>query len=164
MGHPVYRSITRGLTIEAIRQIEIIGSLLTLRRHAPLQNAATIRHRKRKYTSRAEPRPRRQRLGGLRHFSRRNVASVAEFLASADSSTISCSSRAPRTSAAAILKFPLRSVAIAVSIQPRDGLQVPAVGLPVWTAQPATQSSEHLGRRDLQADGNEPVPGCGAKG
>lgn len=128
------------------------------------QNAAAIWHRKRKYKARAESRARRQRFGGLRYFPGRNVASVAELVASADSSTISCSSRAPRTSASSNLKFPLRSFAIAVSIQPRDGLQIPAGGLPVWTAQPATQSSEHLGRWNLQADGNESVSGCRAQG
>lgn len=129
-----------------------------------LQNAAAIQYRKRKYTACPEPRAGWQRFGGLGYFSRWNVATVAEFLASADSSTISCSSRAPRTSASTVLKFPLRSIAIAVSIQPRDGLQIPADGLPVWTAQPATQSSEHLRWWNLQADGNEPVSSRGTQG
>lgn len=128
------------------------------------QNATAIWDRKREYATRVEPRAGWQRFGGLGYLARRHIARVAEFLTSANSSTISCSSRAPWSLASAILKFPFRSFAIAVSIQPRDGLQIPADGLPVWTAQPATQSSQHLGRWNLQADGNEPVPSCGAQG
>lgn len=128
------------------------------------QNATTIWDRKREYATGVEPRAGWQRFGGLGYLARRYVARVTEFLTSANSSTISCSSRAPWSPATAILKFPFRSFAIAVSIQPRDGLQIPADGFPVWTAQPATQSSQHLGRRNLQADGNEPVPSCGAQG
>lgn len=128
------------------------------------QNATAIWDRKREYATRVESRAGWQRFGGLGYLARRHIARVAEFLTSANSSTISCSSRAPWSPASAILKFPFRSFAIAVSIQPRDGLQIPADGLPVWTAQPATQSSQHLGRWNLQADGNEPVPSCGAQG
>lgn len=128
------------------------------------QNAAAIWDRKREYAARVESRSGWQRFGGLGYLARRHLARVTEFLTSANSSTISCSSRAPWSPASTILKFPFRSFPIAVSIQPRDGLQIPADGLPVWTAQPATQSSQHLGRWNLQADGNEPVPGCGAQG
>ena len=126
------------------------------------QNATAIWYRKREYTTRSESRARWQRYGGFRYLARWNVSCVTEFLATANSST-SCSSRAPWPPAPAVLKFPLRSVAIAVSIQPRDGLQIPDRWFPIWTAQPATQSPEHLGRRDLQADGNKPVPSCGAQ-
>lgn len=128
------------------------------------QNATTIRYRKREYATRVESRTGRQRFGGFGYLARWHVARVTEFFASANSSTISCSSRAPWSPAPAILKFPFRSFAIAVSIQPRDGLQIPADRLPVWTAQPATQSSQHLGRWNLQADGNEPLPSCRAQG